>query len=99
MRGAIDLVGENALAGEAVEGYFRKVARHAALAALEKKGRTPSALSGEVLETLDQAWARPAGGDSLKSETLQRCSVQSSSAPAVSRVISAFSLAPLVPLR
>jgi RNA polymerase sigma-70 factor, ECF subfamily len=59
--------------GEQVEGYFRKVARHAALAALEKKGRTPSALSGEVLETLDQAWSRPASGDSVKSETLQRC--------------------------
>jgi RNA polymerase sigma-70 factor (ECF subfamily) len=40
-----------------LEGYFLKAARHAALAAIEKRRRGLS-LSPELIETLDEAWSR-----------------------------------------
>jgi len=61
------------VAGDALEAYFRKVARHAALAALEKRGRSPNSVSSELLESLDRAWSAPSAPESSRVEMLQRC--------------------------
>jgi RNA polymerase sigma-70 factor, ECF subfamily len=61
------------VAGDALEAYFRKVARHAALAALEKRGRAPSSVSSELLESLERAWSAPSAPESSRMEMLQRC--------------------------
>ena len=61
------------VAGDALEAYFRKVARHAALAALEKRGRSPSSVSSELLESLERAWSAPSSGESSRVEILQNC--------------------------
>jgi RNA polymerase sigma-70 factor (ECF subfamily) len=65
---------DDIVVGDAIEGYFRKVARHAALAALEKRGRTPSAMASDVLESLDRAWSRlPDDTETVRLETLRTC--------------------------
>lgn len=67
---------DDIVAGDALEAYFRKVARHAALAALaalEKRGRAPSSVSSELLESLECAWSAPSAAESSRVEVLQRC--------------------------
>jgi len=60
--------------GGALPGYFLKVARHAALALLERKERQAATLPGELLDALDVAWSDGAkGGESAKLNLLRRC--------------------------
>jgi RNA polymerase sigma-70 factor (ECF subfamily) len=59
--------------GEGLDAYFRKIARHSAFAALEKRGRAPAALSEEVLESLDRAWDGLSPEFEGKLEALNRC--------------------------
>lgn len=53
--------------------YFRKVARHAALAALKRAARRPVALSPELLESLDTAWSRTEEAPSARQAALREC--------------------------
>ena len=65
---------EDIIPGDGLDAYFRKVARHTALALLEKRGRSPSPLSSELLETFDRAWTRaPSTQHSARMDLLQRC--------------------------
>jgi RNA polymerase sigma-70 factor (ECF subfamily) len=59
--------------GRGLEGYFLKAARHAALAALEERGRA-APLSPGFLETLDEAWSFvPEPADPGRLNALRRC--------------------------
>jgi RNA polymerase sigma-70 factor, ECF subfamily len=65
---------DDIVAGEGLDAYFRKVARHTALALLEKRGRTPAPLSSELLESFEKAWSQPASTQqSTRMDLLQRC--------------------------
>ncbi len=60
--------------GPALEGYFRKVARHAALEALERSGKRPVSYSPELLDALDRAWSDKAcESPSGKLDALRQC--------------------------
>lgn len=61
-------------AGANLDAYFRKVARHVAFAALEKSGRSPVSIPGDLLETLEETWTKTSvPTDSWQLEALRNC--------------------------
>ena len=62
------------VATDSLDAYFRKVARHVAFAALEKDGRAPVSIPGDLLETLEETWSKTSETtDSWQLDALRNC--------------------------